>query len=144
MNITTNLKFITLSIALVLLSSCSKNPKTLLPHLTGYWEIESVTLADGTKKEYTFSNTIDYIELNDSLKGFRKKLNPNLKGTYNTSNTTEYIKAVIENDSLNLYYSTEFDQWKETVLNANDKQLIIKNTDNNIYIYKRYEPITIE
>ena len=65
-------------------------------------------------------------------------------GKFKTSNDNEQIKAAIEGDSLNLYYSTEFDQWKETVLNANEKQLVIKNTDNNIYTYKRYEPLEIE
>lgn len=131
------------AIALLILS-CNNNPKSYIPKITGYWEIESVKLEDGTTKEYTFSDTIDYIEINDSLSGFRKKLKPNLKGEYKTSNDTENIKIVIENNVLYLYYSTKFDQWKEVVLNANDTHLIIENENHNIYTYKRYKPIEIE
>ena len=144
MTIKASLKYVVFGIVFMVLESCGKNPETLLPHLSGYWEIESVTLADGSKKQYSFSNSIDYIEINDSLMGFRKKLKPNLMGEFKASNDNEQIKAAIEGDSLNLYYSTEFDQWKETVLNANEKQLVIKNTDNNIYTYKRYKPLEIE
>ena len=58
--------------------SCSKNPETFIEHINGYWEIESVVLADGTERNYSYNETIDFFSINDSLKGFRKKLKPNL------------------------------------------------------------------
>lgn len=136
------------SIIILLLSalvfSCSKNPESYIEHINGYWEIESVTLANGTKKEYTVNQTIDYITVNDSLKGLRKKMNPRFDGKYETSKSEEYFTIKTENDSLNLYYSTAFSNWKETVLLANKNELKIVNQDNNVYVYKRFTPINVE
>ncbi|WP_411768097.1 lipocalin family protein [Winogradskyella sp. A3E31] len=127
-----------------ILTGCSPNPKELLPHIEGYWEIEEVTLADGSKKVYEYNDTIDYIAINDSLKGFRKKLKPSFNNKYTTSEDAEALTVKIENDSLNLYYKTPFSSWKETVLEANDTQLKIVNQDNSIYLYKRYEGLELD
>jgi hypothetical protein len=125
--------------------SCSKNPETFVPHLNGYWEIDKVTLSDGTKKEYNFNDTIDYIEVSDSTSGFRRKLKPNLFGTFETSRSEETFSIAIESDSLNIYYKTPYAEWKETVLNASESQLIIlNNTNKDVYIYKRYESLDLE
>ncbi|WP_431135882.1 lipocalin family protein [Psychroserpens mesophilus] len=139
-----NLKHICFVIFSFIILSCSKNPETLIPHLNGYWEIEEVTLSDGSKKTYTYNDTVDYIEITDSLTGFRTKLKPNLSGTYETSTNKERIELKIENDSLHLMYSTPYAKWKETVLNANEEQLLIVNDNKDMYLYKRYEPINIE
>ncbi|RKE92315.1 hypothetical protein [Ichthyenterobacterium magnum] len=128
----------------LLFINCSKNPETFIKHLNGYWEIEEVTLNDGSKKQYNYNDTIDYINVTDSLSGIRKKLKPNFEGTYKTSNNAENFKIVIENDSLNLYYSTPFTKWKETILNASQDQLLVINSNKDMYLYKRYQPIIIE
>ena len=122
---------------------CSKNPETYLDHINGYWEIESVVLADGTKKDYTYNETIDFFNITDSLKGYRKKLKPNFDGKFNTSKDIETLKLVIENDSLNAYYSTPFAKWKETILFADSLQLKVINKDKNVYLYKRYIPLKL-
>lgn len=124
--------------------NCSNNPETFVEHIEGYWEIDEVTLKDGSKRDYNFNNTIDYIEITDSLTGFRKKLKPNFSGTFETSNDAEQLKIVLENDSLNLYYKTPFHSWKETVLNATKDELLILNANKDMYLYKRYEPINLE
>lgn len=128
----------------IILTSCSKNPETLIPHLTGYWEIDEVTLADGTKRDFNYNETIDYISVTDSLTGFRKKLKPSLDGSYTTSEDAENLKVVIESDSLFIHYKTPYAEWRETVLNANDEQLLILNNEKVLYLYKRYEPLTLE
>ena len=124
--------------------NCSNNPDTFVEHVEGYWEIDEVTLKDGSKRDYNFNSTIDYIEITDSLTGFRKKLKPNFSGTFETSNDVEQLKIVLENDSLNLYYKTLFHSWKETVLNATKDELLILNANKDMYLYKRYEPINLE
>ncbi|WMI67804.1 lipocalin family protein [Mangrovimonas sp. YM274] len=128
-------------VACFTLLHCGKNPESSLQHLNGYWEIKEVTLADGSKKEYTFSNTIDYIEVNDSLVGFRKKLTPTLEGKFKTSGDAENIKAIIQNDSLILEYKTPYSSWKETVLKATEDKLLILNSRKDLYLYSRYEPL---
>ena len=124
--------------------SCSKNPESFIEHINGYWEIESVVLADGTERNYSYNETIDFFSINDSLKGFRKKLKPDLEGKFTTSIDAEKLKLVIENDSLNVYYSTLFDTWKETILFADSMNLKVINQNKNVYLYKRYIPLNLE
>ncbi|MCA0153389.1 lipocalin family protein [Winogradskyella vincentii] len=124
--------------------SCSNNPEGYIEHLNGYWEIKEVVFSDGKKREYSINETIDYIQLNDSLKGFRKKMKPGINDTYFTSDDAEAITAKIEDNELNLYYSTLYSNWKETVLDADENQLKVRNENNVVYLYKRYQPINIE
>ena len=138
------LKFYLIFLLVTAIGCNSNNPSEMIPAITGYWQIETVTLSNGTSKNYSFSETIDYIEVADSLSGFRKKLKPRLNGTYITSKNLERFELKVENDSLNIYYTTPFDNWKETVLRANENQLIIMNKNNDIYSYKPYEPISLE
>jgi hypothetical protein len=125
------------------LLGCSNNPESYIEHLNGYWEIEEVTLANGQKKTYKFNETIDYISVNDSLKGFRKKLKPGLNDTYFTSDDAEAITLKIENDSLNVYYATPYTNWKETIIEASPDKLKVVNENNKVYLYKRYTPINL-
>jgi hypothetical protein len=128
---------------IVILESCSNTPEQFIPYLEGYWEISEVTLTDGTKKIYTYNDTIDYISVSDSLTGFRKKLKPNLMGSYETSKDVELLSIKIENDSLHVYYQTPYAQWKETVLMASNDELLILNKDNVRYLYKRFQPLDL-
>jgi len=129
----------------ILMVGCSNNSQDFIPHLNGYWEIDQVTLSDGTKRDYSYNDTIDYIEITDSLNGFRRKLKPNLLGSYETSKSVETFQVKIENDSLNIYYKTPYATWKETVINANETQLtIVNNANKDVYIYKRYESLDLD
>ncbi|MFD2914283.1 hypothetical protein [Psychroserpens luteus] len=139
------MKKLILLLLLISVFSCSKNPNEFIPHINGYWEIDEVTLSDGTKRDYNFNDMIDYIEVTDSLSGFRRKLKPNLFGTFETSKSEERFNIKIENDSLNIYYKTPYAEWKETILNANESQLVIlNNTNKDVYIYKRYESLDLD
>jgi hypothetical protein len=126
------------------LFSCSQNPEKMLTHLNGYWEISKAEMHDGLEKDYTFSTSVDYIMINDSLKGFRKKLIPNIDGSYVMSQDAEAIEVKIENDSLNLYYKTQMATWKETVLKATEDELMIINSRKDVYLYKRYQPLDLD
>lgn len=128
----------------VLTISCSKNPESYVEHINGYWEIESVILPNGTEKNYTYNETIDFFNITDSLTGFRKKLKPNFDGKFVTSKDIETLKLVIENDSLNAYYKTPFSNWKETILFADDEKLKVINQNKNVYLYKRYIPLNLK
>lgn len=123
--------------------SCSKNPETYIKYIDGYWEIEKVILSSGEKHDYTYNEYIDYFNISDSLTGFRKKLKPLLDGTFKTSKDSEQFVIKLENDSLNIYYHTNFSNWKETILSASETQLKIINKDKNIYIYKPFKPINL-
>lgn len=137
------MKKLTYIVILLLFISCKKNPEQHIKHLNGYWEIISVTLPDGTKRNYKINQTIDFI-FADSIKGYRKKVKPNFSGTFETSKNQEDFTLKIEDDSLNLYYTTPFSSWKETVLQATDSELTITNTSKVLYLYKRYKPIIVK
>ncbi|GGW60532.1 lipocalin-like protein [Winogradskyella epiphytica] len=139
-----NMKTTLLIIFGLLIVSCSKNPESYIEHVQGYWEIEEVTMADGSKKQYTFNEVIDYISVNDSLKGFRKKLKPGINDTYYTSGDAESIELKVEDNKLNIYYTTPYANWKETVLEATPDQLRVINEYDKIYLYKRYESIKLD
>ncbi|MDB9960730.1 hypothetical protein OAD62_01405 [Oceanihabitans sp.] len=138
------MKHIYFILILTVIFSCSPNPETFIPHINGYWEIDKVMAHNGKNRDYNYNDTIDYFELNDSLIGFRKKLKPNFVGTFETSKDAESIKVILENDSLNIYYTTAFASWKETILLATNEQLKIINQNKDVYLYKRYQPLNLE
>ena len=127
----------------LMLIGCNKNRESEIINLSGYWEIEKVIFPNGETKIYKYNDAIDYISINDSLKGFRKKLKPNFDGSFSKSNDEEGITLKIENDSLNLYYKTPYTNWKETVLEVSATDLKILNSNEIVYLYKRYEPLDL-
>ena len=42
-------------------------------------------------------------------------------------------------DSLRMHYKTAFDEWTETVLEADDEMLKVKNENQVIYSYKKFQ-----
>ncbi|MFC5195535.1 hypothetical protein ACFPH8_09365 [Bizionia hallyeonensis] len=135
---------ILLLVTALVISSCTNTPDESLKNLEGYWEIERVTLKDGRIKEYNFNDTIDFISLEDSLQGVRKKMKPNFMGTFETSKDAETFIIKIENDSLNVYYTTPFDSWKETILLVTKEQLKVVNKHEAVFLYKRYKPLNLD
>lgn len=139
-----NYKITCIALIVCLTISCISNKDVDISHIDGYWEIKSVTFQDGTKKEYTFSDTIDFLSLTDSLTGVRKKMKPNFSGYFETSNDLERFEIIFENDSVNVYYETPFDSWKETILELSENELVVSNQKCAIYSYVRYQLISIE
>ncbi|RNC84868.1 MAG: hypothetical protein ED556_09800 [Winogradskyella sp.] len=124
--------------------SCSKNPESFLEYVNGYWEIDKVMFSNGDVKTYKYNETIDYIQITDNLKGFRKKLKPGFNSKYITSDDAEGITVKIENDSLHLHYKTPYNNWKETIIDANENSLKVVNDQQTIYLYKRYVPLELD
>ena len=123
--------------------SCSENdPSNLIPFITGYWEIKSVEMPDGTLKEFTVNTSVDYITVQGDS-GVRKKLMPRLDGSYREFPSSEKFKLVHQNDSLFMFYETPFASWKETVISADEEELSVKNA-NGIYVYKRFKNLDLK
>lgn len=133
---------IVLLICCIFLFSCqqSQDPEAQLRYLNGYWEIDKVDFKDGGSKEFQLNTTIDYIEITNG-KGIRKKLNPQLDGSYITANSVENLDVVIEEDSLRLYCSTPFSNWKETVIVAKDSSLSILASNGNVFHYRKFQQL---
>lgn len=111
--------------------------------LNGYWEITRVTFPDGNHKEYTVNTSIDYISLKDN-QGFRKKVQPKLDGTFDTSDDAISFSIMKTEKGLAFSYTNELSEWKEELLELSQTHFSIKNEAGLIYEYQRFEPINIK
>ncbi len=135
------MRSLSLVIIFVVLSGCdNKLSVNDLDHLNGYWEIEKVVFPDGQTKEYTVNSTIDYIEYQD-LRGFRKKVRPNLDGTYTTSDDAELFEISNERSTFRMHYTNDMSQWEEEIAGIDNDQMILKNPEGVAYHYKRFKAI---
>jgi len=125
---------------LFLTISCTKKQMLDLNQLNGYWEIKKVELPDGSIKEYTISQNIDFIKLNTDSTGYRKKLQPKLDGSFYTSDDAEKFK--ISNETL--YYKNYLAQWTETILKLDTNELILINENNLKYFYQRHKKLNLQ
>ncbi len=125
---------------LIFLSGCDfRSPQEKIDNLNGYWEIQKADLPQGISKEFRYSELVDYIQVEEN-KGFRKKVRPQLGGSFISSEDQENFSVKVENDSINLYYTTPYDQWKETVVSSEEDELKILNSRGILYTYKRFTP----
>jgi hypothetical protein len=138
-----NLKFIIIPLLLIAISCEKPNPETLRQNLSGYWEIKTVKMPDGEKKEFNINTIIDYIEINGD-NGTRTKVSPKFDGTFTTNGVSENFTLKIEDDSLQMYYKTHFDEWKETVIEAKDSTISVINRDNKIYTYSKFKKFELK
>ena len=111
--------------------------------INGYWEIEYVLLSDGTKKDYSFNDTFDYFEIKDN-QGIRKKVMPQLDGTFLTNDAKEAVKVVFANDKTYLEYQTDYAKWKEELLSLSATEMVLLNTDKKEFHYKKSGPINLD
>lgn len=131
------MKRILLLIVLVSALSCKqKITEADLSNLNGYWEIEKVELPDGDKKEYKVNETIDFFKI-EANKGFRKKVMPQLDGTYLTNDVQEDVVVVIKDGDASLQYKTTYASWKEEIIELTKDKLVVKNQQEIEYYYKR-------
>ena len=125
------------------LSSChQKITQQDVTKINGYWEIEKVNLPDGTEKKYTINETYDYFEIKGNT-GFRKKVNPQLNGRFLVTNQSEKVTVLFEKDQTFLVYTTPFTKWKEEIKSLEDKKMVLINSANMEYTYKKTGPINL-
>lgn len=127
----------------IVIISCSNNPEKFKEHIDGYWEITKVEKNGSLVKKYKISPTIDYFELKNDTTGLRKKVKPTFEGTYIVTNHNAPFTIRIENDSLNIYYTTNIIITKETIVRASKDKLVISNADGFKYTYRPYQKIDI-
>ena len=126
-------------IFLLFVVSCEKpNPELQKEYLSGYWEIKSVEMPSGKNKDFGVNTIVDHIEIKGDS-GIRTKVAPNLDGTFYTNGDSETFFLKVEEDSLRMYYKSPYDEWKETVIEAEDSILTVKNRDNKIYTYSKFK-----
>lgn len=110
-----------------------------IDNLNGYWEIKRVEKEAENPREYSFNQMVDYIEI-EGQQGLRRKVRPQLDGSYIASEDTELFTVIIEGDSINMYYQTPFSSWKETLISSSEDEIEILNQYGIKYTYQRFTP----
>jgi hypothetical protein len=108
--------------------------------LNGYWQIDTVTFPDDSKKTYELSASLDFIQL-DNGKGYRKKVQPALDGTFDTSDDAISFEILLRDDGIFLLYSNTSDKWEELLLQVDLNSFTVRNEAGIEYLYKRFEPL---
>lgn len=138
-------KVLVLLVFYSVLIGCNKSvEKSDISKINGYWEIEKVIFEDGESKDYAINETFDYFEI-DTVKGvgIRKKVMPQLDGTFLTNEAYEDVKIRFKEKKMFLDYSTFYAKWSEEVLKLTDTELVLKNKENKEYHYKKTEKIDL-
>lgn len=134
--------FVIAFIAALTISCQSKVASTDIPKINGYWEIEKVVFEDGNQKEYSINETFDYFEIKNN-KGIRKKVMPQLDGTFLVNDTFETIEIKESDEKYFLHCNTAFAKWQEEIVSLSDKELVLLNPSKKEYHYKKATPINI-
>ena len=124
--------------------SCQQKIKTEdIAKINGYWEIEKVVFDEGKDKNYTINESYDFFEIGKNNSGFRKKVMPQLDGSFIVNDTQESLKVRFDNSKVFLDYTTPYAKWKEEVDALTDDKLVVTNVAKATYHYKKTAPINI-
>ena len=80
---------------------------TDIAKLNGYWEIEKVVFDEGEDKDYKMNESYDYFEITNN-KGIRKKVMPQLDGTFLVNDAFENVIVRFAEDKAYLDYATPY------------------------------------
>jgi len=111
--------------------------------INGYWEIEKVVFDEGKDKDYTINESYDFFQIDSKNNGFRKKVMPQLDGTFIVNDTYESLKVRFEDDKAYLDYVTPYAKWSEELVSISKDKMVFKNTENKEYHYKKAGAINI-
>lgn len=131
------------AIFLVLLASCKqKIVQQDITNMNGYWEIERVDLPDGDHKEYKMNEVYDFFDIKNN-KGYRKKVMPQLDGTFLANDASEKVEIVFLKDQVFLKFKTEYATWKEELKQISATEMVLENDKKIEYKYKKTAPINL-
>lgn len=131
-----------LVLSLVFVSCGQKIESADIAKMNGYWEIEKVVFDKGEDKDYKMNESFDYFKIKDK-KGIRKKVMPQLDGTFLVNDTYENFTIRLDKDKVYLDYVTDYAKWSEELVKISDEELVFKNTEDKEYHYKKAGPINI-
>ncbi|WP_348811769.1 hypothetical protein [Flavobacterium maritimum] len=132
-----------LILSLLFVGCQQKIKPTDIAKINGYWEIEKVVLEDGDDKEYGMNENFDYFEIGKNNKGIRKKVMPQLDGTFLVNDTYENVSVRFADDKAYLDYSTPYMKWTEEIVALSADKLVMLNAEKKEYHYKKTQPINL-
>ena len=109
--------------------------------INGYWEIEKVVVDGTNAKEYGINESYDYFQIDKNNMGFRKKVMPQLDGSFIVNDSQEDVKVRFKDGEVFFDYVTPYAKWSEELIAISDKELVFKNAEKKEYHYKKAEPL---
>ncbi|MDI6045908.1 hypothetical protein [Flavobacterium yafengii] len=110
--------------------------------INGYWEIEKVVFDAGKDKNYGMNESYDFFRI-DNNKGIRKKVMPQLDGTFLVNDVYESVTVRFADDKVFLDYSTPYMKWSEELIALSAEELVLLNKEKIEYHYKKTTPINL-
>ena len=110
--------------------------------INGYWEVEKVVFDSINDKDYSMNEVYDYFEIKNN-KGIRKKVRPQLDGTFLVNDAFENVTVRFADDKVFLDYATPFMKWSEEVIALSAEELVLLNKDKMEYHYKKATAINV-
>jgi hypothetical protein len=111
--------------------------------INGYWEIEKVVFDEGKDKDYKMNESYDYFDISTNNKGTRKKVMPQLDGSFLVNDTYENVGVRFKDDKVFLDYSTPYAKWSEELITISDTEFVVRNEEKKEYHYKKTGPINL-
>ena len=123
--------------------ACKQNIKTEdVALLNGYWEVKKVVFDSIEDKEYRMNEVYDYFNIVKD-KGIRKKVMPQLDGTFLVNDVEEKVAVRYEDDRVFIDYTTPYMKWSEEIIALTNEELVLLNKDKTEYHYKRATAINL-
>lgn len=113
-----------------------------ISYINGYWEIEKVVFDAGKDKDYSMNESYDFFEIEDN-KGIRKKVMPQLDGTFLVNDVYENVRVRFVAGKVFLDYSTPYMKWSEELIALSAEELVLLNKEKIEYHYKKATPINL-
>lgn len=136
-------KTVCIIVAFLALVSCSQKVVPAdLAKINGYWEVEKVVFDSIDDKEYRMNEVYDYFKIMNN-KGIRKKVMPQLNGTFLVNDVFEKVSVRYTADGVFLDYATAYMKWSEEIITLTDAELVLLNKDKTEYHYKRATAINL-
>lgn len=132
-----------LFISLLFVACQQKINPSDISKINGYWEIEKVVFEQGKDKDYGMNESYDYFQIGKNNQGFRKKVMPQLDGTFIINDTYENIKVRFDDGKVFFDYATPYSKWSEELTTISNDKLVFVNAEKKEYHYKKTGPINI-
>lgn len=125
-----------------LVVSCDKNSIDDINHLNGYWEIDVVRAHGEEFVPKKPAPLVDYYQVVESNKGWKKKMAPQVMGEYQSSDAVVYFTLEQEGSQWLIHYRDNLSSWKEEIIILNDNTLVLFQ-EEKYYHYKRHQKQTL-
>jgi hypothetical protein len=138
-------KTLCILITILVLTGCKqKIVPADVAKINGYWEIEKVSFNHGDDKKYTINESYDFFQIDKNNSGIRKKVMPQLDGSFLVNDTFENVKIRFTDSQTFLDYSTPYSKWSEEIVGLTATELVVLNAEKKEYHYKKAGPINLD